>query len=137
MKLFSIFILYKEPEKQAKILKSSQDLASFGYFQRGRFVSVCLSVFIYLFKNSSFSSVAEFMKFTSKILVERTQVTSRSSVKEQEYMAHVHVRNDNLASVIISDQEYPNRVAHTLINKVLEDFSKLVPNQTWATLAEE
>jgi synaptobrevin family protein YKT6 len=85
----------------------------------------------------NFLSVAEFMKFTSKILVERTPVTSRSSVKEQEYMAHVHVRNDNLAGVIISDQEYPNRVAHTLINKVLEDFSKVVPNQTWTSIAEE
>lgn len=58
------------------------------------------------------------MKFTSKILVERTSVASRSSVKEQEYMAHVYIRGDNLAAVIISDQEYPNRVAHTLINKV-------------------
>jgi synaptobrevin family protein YKT6 len=136
MKLFSIFILYKEPEKQAKILKCSQDLASFGYFQRGRFVysfvcHFCLSI------NFNFLSVAEFMKFTSKILVERTPVTSRSSVKEQEYMAHAHVRNDNLAGVIISDQEYPNRVAHTLINKVLEDFSKAVPNQTWTSIAEE
>ena len=58
------------------------------------------------------------MKFTAKILVERTQLGARSSVKEQEYLAHVHVRNDNLAGVLISDQEYPNRVAHTLINKV-------------------
>jgi hypothetical protein len=30
------------------------------------------------------------------------------------------VSNDNLAGVIISDQEYPNNVAHTLINKVLK-----------------
>ena len=62
------------------------------------------------------------MIFTAKILVERTQLGSRSSVKEQEYYAHVHVRDDKLAGVIISDEEYPNRVAHRLINKVLIFF---------------
>jgi hypothetical protein len=36
MKLYSIYVLYKETDQQAKILKSSQDLANFGYFQRGR-----------------------------------------------------------------------------------------------------
>ena len=35
MKLFSVLILYKETDKQ-KILKMETDLASFGYFQRGK-----------------------------------------------------------------------------------------------------
>lgn len=33
-------------------------------------------------------------------------------------MCHVYVRADNLAGVLISDHEYPHRVAHTLITKV-------------------
>jgi len=94
MKLFSLFVLYKNDNGQA----SATELSSFGYFQRG--------------------SVNEFMQFTSKIIAERTMVGARSSVKEQEYMAHVYVRSDNLSGVLISDQEYPNRVAHTLLNKV-------------------
>jgi len=98
MKLFSIFVLYKTPDNSSRILKSASDLSSFGFFQRG--------------------SVEEFMKFTSKIITERSSVASRSSVKEQEYLAHVYVRSDNLAAVIISDQEYTKRVAHTLLNKV-------------------
>ena len=99
MKIFSIIVLYKIPDGgQARILKSSNDLSSFGYFQRG--------------------SVDEFMKFTSKILSERTSVGSRSSVKEQDYIAHVYVRGDHLSCVLVSDQEYPKRVAHTLLNKV-------------------
>ena len=98
MKLFSIFVLYKTPDNSSRILKSASDLSSFGFFQRG--------------------SVEEFMKFTSKIITERSSVASRSSVKEQEYLAHIYVRSDNLAAVIISDQEYTKRVAHTLLNKV-------------------
>jgi synaptobrevin family protein YKT6 len=107
MKLFSIFLLYKPPESsgggQAKILKSANDLSSFGFFQRG--------------------SVEEFMKFTAKVITERNAVATRSSIKEQEYFAHVYVRDDNLSAVIISDQEYPKRVAHSLLNKVKPNFS--------------
>lgn len=33
-------------------------------------------------------------------------------------MVHVYVRSDGLASVIVSDSEYPQRVAHTLLSKV-------------------
>jgi len=35
-----------------------------------------------------------------------------------EYMCHVYVRSDGLSSVLISDQEYPQRVAFSLLNKV-------------------
>ena len=35
-----------------------------------------------------------------------------------EYLCHVFVRSDSLAAVLITDHEYPNRVAFTLLNKV-------------------
>jgi synaptobrevin family protein YKT6 len=120
MKIYSLSVLYKTIDaagnSQAKILKSAQDLSNFGFFQRG--------------------SVEEFLKFTSKIITERTSQGARSSVKQQEYFAHVFVRTDNLAAVLISDEEYPKRVAHTLLNKILEEFAKTVPSQTWPTLPE-
>jgi len=37
-------------------------------------------------------------------------------------MCHVYVRADNLAGVLISDDEYPHRVAHTLLTKVSRIF---------------
>jgi hypothetical protein len=33
-------------------------------------------------------------------------------------MVHIYVRPDGLASVIVSDSAYPQRVAHTLLTKV-------------------
>ncbi len=102
---------------QARILKYACDLTSFGFFQR--------------------SSVEEFMKFTAKIITERTQLATRSSVKEQEYFAHVFLRDDSLGAVLFSDQEYNKRVAHSLLNKILDEFSKTVPNNLWAKIQEK
>ena len=54
---------------------------------------------------------------------ERTSIGARQSVKEAEYYCHVFVRGDSLTGVCFSDHEYPPRVAHTLLARVLEDFS--------------
>lgn len=51
-------------------------------------------------------------------------------------MCHVYVRADNLAGVLISDHEYPRRVSHTLITKVLDEFVAKYPSSTWPTLKE-
>lgn len=51
-------------------------------------------------------------------------------------MCHVYVRGDSLAGVLISDHEYPNRVSHTLITRVLDEFSAKYPAHTWPTLKE-
>lgn len=76
-------------------------------------------------------SIQEFMNFTSQILVERSQPATRTSCKEQAYMCHVYVRSDNLSAALISDHEYPHRVAHTLLNKVLQEFSTAVSPTLW------
>lgn len=116
VKLYALTVLYKNPTS-ATSLKTAYDVESFSFFQRG--------------------SIKEFMGFVSKTIVERTQMSARQSVKEGEYMCHVYVRADNLAGVLISDHEYPRRVAHTLITKVLDEFATKYPSSTWATLKEE
>lgn len=110
MKLFSILILYKG-DPAAHKLKASFDLSSFGFFQRG--------------------TVQEFIDLTAKILTERTQIGERQSVKEKEYIGHVFVRTDSLAGVCFSDDDYPQRVAHTMLTKILEDFSNQIPRHLW------
>ncbi|TKC40551.1 hypothetical protein EI555_008039 [Monodon monoceros] len=110
MRLYSLSVLYKGDAK-AVLLKAAYDVSSFSFFQR--------------------SSVQEFMTFTSQLIVERSSKGSRASVKEQEYLCHVYVRNDSLAGVVIADSEYPSRVAFTLLEKVLDEFSKQVDRIDW------
>ncbi|RWS08220.1 synaptobrevin YKT6-like protein [Dinothrombium tinctorium] len=116
VKLFHISILYKHTNNDVKALKTASDLSSFGFFQR--------------------NSVAEFMNFTCKVLIERSDIPSRVSVKEKDYLCHAYLRSDRLCAVIISDQEYPHRVAHTLITKILDEFSTAIPSSSWLTLNE-
>lgn len=51
-------------------------------------------------------------------------------------MCHVYVRADSLGAVLISDHEYPHRVAHTLLTKVLDDFSAKVSKEQWPSASE-
>ncbi|KAK7110336.1 synaptobrevin homolog YKT6-like [Littorina saxatilis] len=116
MRLFALTVAYKGSDGKVNQLKAAHELSSFGYFQRG--------------------SIREFMDFTSKILVERTALCSRASVKEQEYICHVYVRRDGLGAVLIGDHEYQQRVAHTLLNKVLDEFTAKYSSPQWAILKE-
>ncbi|XP_046333040.1 synaptobrevin homolog YKT6-like [Haliotis rufescens] len=115
MKLFGLTVLYKDGSSKVKEMAVAHEVSSFGYFQR--------------------SSIKEFMDFTSKIITERTATCSRASVKENEYMCHVYVRSDGLSGVLIGDHEYPQRVAHTLLNKVLDEFAAKYPKSNWDVLS--
>ena len=101
-KLFSIVILYKG-EHSAHILKAGHDLTSISYLQR--------------------STAENLIMFTSTTLVERTGLGARQSVKQAEYMCHVFVRSDKLSVVCVSDHDYPPRVAHTMMQRIGEDFA--------------
>ncbi|XP_009859212.2 synaptobrevin homolog YKT6-like isoform X1 [Ciona intestinalis] len=106
VKLFSLSLFYKG-ESCVIPLIAEYDTDSFSFFQR--------------------KSVQEFLSFTSKIITERTHPGMRQSVKEQEHLCHVYVREDRLAAVLISDEDYPRRVAFTVLTKVCEDFAKKFP----------
>lgn len=101
VKLFFIGVFKKQGE-DAVLVKSVADLSSFGFFQR--------------------NSADDFLKFTSKMVVSRLDVGLRTSIKEKNYFCHAFVRSDNTAVVVVSDEEYPPKVAHTITLKILEEF---------------
>ncbi|CAG8440479.1 11924_t:CDS:2 [Diversispora eburnea] len=66
------------------------------------------------------SSVQEFMTFFSKTVAERTKPGQRQSVEE-----------NRLAGIMICDNEYPQRVAFSVLNKILEEFLIKFPRDKW------
>ncbi|KAK6059080.1 hypothetical protein COOONC_03291 [Cooperia oncophora] len=124
MKLYSILIYHKGADGTVRSFKSAFDLSSFSFFQRG--------------------SVQEFMQFTGKLLVERSGLGARSTVKENEYFCHCYVRSDGLAAVSVTDGEYQGaeelsenaRVAMSMMTRVLDDFSAKVHAVQWEEVEE-
>ena len=73
----------------------------------------------------------------TQTVAERTSPTQRQSVSENQFTAHVHARPaiDGVSGVLISDSEYPVRVAFSLLNKLLEEFMIKVSKTSWQTQA--
>ena len=51
-----------------------------------------------------------------------TRVASFCVFFRIEYMCHCYLRQDGLGAVIVTDKEYPARVAFNLETKLLDDF---------------
>lgn len=82
--------------------------------------------------------IGEFMNFFSRTVAERTPSGQRQSVQENSYTAHAYSRqSDHLTGVLITDQEYPVRVAFSLLNKILDEFTTKIPRSTWQQRATE
>lgn len=48
-----------------------------------------------------------------------------------QYTQHIRVSLDGLMVAIITDSEYPPRVAHTIIGRVIDEFISMYPTSTW------
>ncbi|PVV00804.1 hypothetical protein BB560_004801 [Smittium megazygosporum] len=102
--------------KPAYILSKSSDLSSFSFFQR--------------------SSIQDFMSFFACTVAERTQAGQRQAVEENNYIAYVYNRNDGLSGIVITDLEYPSRVALSLASRLIEEFSINYNNSTsWSKIS--
>jgi hypothetical protein len=44
-----------------------------------------------------------------------------------EYVSHVYARTEGIAGVLISDKDYPIRVAYSLLTKILDEFLQRYP----------
>ncbi|KAI0063713.1 hypothetical protein BV25DRAFT_1915177 [Artomyces pyxidatus] len=114
MKIFSLAVILAPPSGPGVTLSQASDLSSFSFYQKG--------------------SVGEFMSFFAKTVAERTPQGQRQSVQENNYTAHVYNRGgaEQLAAVIITDQEYPVRPAFSLLTKLLDDFTAKVPQSAFS-----
>ncbi|POW05322.1 hypothetical protein PSTT_09804 [Puccinia striiformis] len=76
--------------------------------------------------------IGEFLNFFAKTVAERTATGQRQSVQENNYTAHAYLRPvENLIGIIITNDEYPVRVAFSLLNKLLDEFTTKIPESKW------
>jgi synaptobrevin homolog YKT6 len=63
------------------------------------------------------------MCMLSKTFLKRTQPGQRQSVSHESYVVHCYVRSDGLGGTVITDSDYPARVAFVLLGQILEEFT--------------
>jgi synaptobrevin family protein YKT6 len=100
-------------------LASVEDLSSFGYFTR--------------------STVSQHLTFGARTTTSRTPLGQRASIvleSDFPFLCHVYVRQDGLAGIVVSDKEYPPRVAFTLLSKVLSAYEQQM-GVNWKTITED
>jgi len=111
MKILGISVLrFNDDLKEALMLVQATKLDDFGFFQRG--------------------SVKEMITFFAKTITARTPLGSRQSVQNEDYYVHVYYRADGLCGCVTCDAEYPQRVAYSLLAKVLDEFDAAFPQGT-------
>ena len=113
MKLLAILVLRAgsgdaEPEQ----LRAGYDLSDVNFFQKDATKQLCT--------------------FAAKTVAKRVAAGQRSSVEHASHHVHVHARESGLVLAAVCDEEYPSRVAYSLLMKVHSDFVAAYPNWTTA-----
>eukprot|EP01132_Coremiostelium_polycephalum_P004678 gene4678-5844_t len=115
MYVYSIAIFKCSSGSKPVLLSIVYEVSSFGFFQR--------------------SSVKEISLFVSRESVERTKVGERVSLKHTGKVCHTTVDSNGIGCAVLTDEEYPERVAHSLVKLSIEQFTTAQPN--WRSVQQD
>ena len=102
------------------LLHMVQDLSEYGYFER--------------------STMRQIVTMFIRLVAKRTPAGTRQTVQHAESgnFVHCYKQSDGLGVSVLSDSEYPQRVAFNLVGTMLEAFKKKYsPTQYRAATADE
>lgn len=72
----------------------------------------------------------------TRIFAERCNPADRLAVIEEGHVIHVHRNSTGLVAVVITDEEYPTRVAFHLTKKLIDATENKYANGAWGQLGE-
>lgn len=102
MRIYSIVILRKEGNN-FNIVANAEYLNDFMFFEK--------------------DSVRSFVHALGKGICNRIDGPKYESYEHEGYMCHVHIQESGLACCVTSDEEYPPRVAHSVILNCLTKYT--------------
>lgn len=96
--------IYKWSEERPIELSVNYELSQFSFFHKG--------------------GVKEHIKFHSRTIVQRTPVGRRQSVEFEQNLGNCHVwtHPQGISVAVLADQEYPMRVAFTMMSEIIRKF---------------
>ena len=101
-----IFSLYKS---KPIILSSAFSLAFVSIFQRG--------------------TLKDFLNFHSRLVIERVQKDTHAQVQLEKGICYAITNEDKIGLTLISDEEYPKRVAIDFLLKIHDNFKTFLAQQ--------
>lgn len=107
MKLYGLLILKPYPagvDKEPVICSSAIDVSSFGFFQR--------------------TSAREFIIFLARTVAKRVALGAKTQITENGHVVYAYATLDGLIAIGVSDIEYNNRVAFTLLTELVPQFQQ-------------
>lgn len=109
---------YIDENKHPILLSHTVDLSGFNYFTR--------------------RSLSEYLLFTARLIVQKSQIGIRQTinVKENPFVCHIYTQNNGLSCVLVSVKEYPNRIAFSLIHNTLKNYEHL-EKLNWEKINED
>jgi synaptobrevin family protein YKT6 len=88
-----------ESRADSVFLEQEFELSEFNFFLRGK--------------------AREMITFLVRVVIQRTERGSKNIVEEGDYRCHASVNLDGLACAVVTDKDYPGRVAFSLASLVL------------------
>jgi len=70
------------------------------------------------------------LNFSGRLLAERADV-GKNSYEKGEYYNYISKRTSGLSFILVTDKEYPPRVAFTLLHKISMDFENAFSKEEW------
>ena len=114
MQLLSSIVFRWREGVQPIFLAQFFHLAQFSFWQRGSAKEVCI--------------------FVTREVVSRAKAGDRVSVGHQGHVCHLLIYPNGLGAAVVTDEEYPVRVAFSFILKTLADYQAAVPADAWAAV---
>lgn len=68
----------------------------------------------------------------AKTVAERTKPGVRQDVEEKQYTFHAYASPHGVCGIIISDPAYPKMVAHSLLSKMIDEFTSAHPRSQYS-----
>jgi len=116
MKLYSACLFKWIDGGNPILVAASYELSNLSFWQKG--------------------SAKEVFLFISREVTKRSKIGERNSILHKEHLCHCYVQSDGLACAIVTDEEYPQRVAFSLLLKCME-IVKSTSNLNWQTLTAD
>jgi synaptobrevin family protein YKT6 len=104
-------------------------------YQKQKCLRLALSVDVSHVNYFARQPLKEHLCFGSRLGCERTPIGVRQTltITDVPYSFHIYVRRDGLCGVVVTDEEYPSRVAYSLLNKTLDQYNDADPGWSSAT----